>query len=114
MGGTLSLTLASKLSSASKAAGRSTLKLDTDPARLRPTACASLRANHVPTAQRAHQTTTGREAAQAPLTAASTAPDTTCAQSGRQQSAWTIHGGSRVAYRLDRRQDLRGLSNARR
>ena len=70
--------------------------------------------NHVPTAQWAHQTSTGREAAQTPLTAASTARDTTCTRSGRQRPARTIHGGSRVACRLDHRQDLRGLSNARR
>mmetsp|Transcript_73540 Transcript_73540/g.221007 ORF Transcript_73540/g.221007 Transcript_73540/m.221007 type:complete len:163 (-) Transcript_73540:168-656(-) len=109
---THALARANELSSTFKAAARSTLSPDTDPARLRPTACASPRPNHIQTAQNVHQTTRAARKAKRPHMAAATAPGTTRARNTSSRAAQAVQDGSCAARRLDHHQDVCGLSSA--
>ena len=106
------LSRASKLLCAPRAAAHSTLIPGTDPARLKPTACASPRPNCLPTATIAHKTRRAASQPIGPHRAGATSPSTTCARSARFYPARVVRDGSCAARRVDHHQDVRSLSNA--
>ena len=112
--GTHALTLACKLSSASKAPVQSSLTQRTAPEWYSPMACASPSCIALPTPSAAHSTRVHARQPKSPRKATPAAPGITCARSASHRSVRTVWGGSRGARRHDRYQDLRGLSNARR